>query len=309
MKTKFFIALRALCAAFVITSFFISCNRNADNQKVASEYKISDLNGTAADQAVENEKQQIPVGKFSPLATDTAGSPVQTNPTLNPDWDSKIIKTASLKLEIKDFKKYNDFVHNAVKQYGAYVAQEDQNLSDEKSETTITIKVPVTQFEPMMNKLPVDDSKVIEKKISTEDVTGEVVDTKSRLEAKKQMRLKYLEFLKQSKNMEEVLQVQNEINTIQEQIESAAGRVAFLSNQSAMSTINLTFYQPMEGYKPTDAAPSFLTRISNAFKTGAGWIAELFVGLVSIWPLLLVVFAIYFGWKKLNPSKVMVQKS
>ena len=159
-----------------------------------------------------------------------------------------------------------------------------------------------------MNKLP-DDGKVTEKKISSEDVTGEVVDTKSRLEAKKQMRLKYLEFLKQSKNMEEVLQVQNEINSIQEQIESAAGRVAFLTNQSAMSTINLTFYQPLEGYKPTDAAPTFLTRLSNAFKTGTGWIAELFVGLVSIWPLLLIVFTVYFGWKKMRPAKVITQKS
>jgi hypothetical protein len=109
--------------------------------------------------------------------------------------------------------------------------------------------------------------------------------------------------------MEEVLQVQNEINGIQEQIESAAGRVAFLSNQSAMSTINLTFYQPMEGYKPTDATPSFLTRVGNAFKTGASWIAELFVGLVSIWPLLLVAFGIYFGWKKLRPAKIVTQKS
>ena len=173
----------------------------------------------------------------------------------------------------------------------------------------ISVKVPVQQFETLMNELGGTDIKVIERSIKTEDVMGQVVDTRSRLEAKKQMRLKYLEFLKQSKNMAEVLQVQNEINTIQEQIESAAGRVAFLSNQSAMSTINLTFYQPMEGYKPTDAAPSFLTRVGNAFKTGVGWIAELFVGLVSIWPLLLIVFAIYFGWKKLRPAKVIAQKS
>jgi hypothetical protein len=303
MKTKLFIV------AIAITSFFISCNR-AENK---SDIQAFDL--TTADlkeqqpQNNNKEKQQIPVGKFSPPPTDSAGFPIQTLVVSNPDWDSKIIKTATLRLEIKDFKKYNDYVHNAVKQYGAYVAQEDQNLSDEKSETTITIKVPVAQFEPMMNKLPADDSKVVEKKISTEDVTGEVVDTKSRLEAKKQMRLKYLEFLKQSKNMEEVLQVQNEINGIQEQIESAAGRVAFLSNQSAMSTINLTFYQPMEGYKPTDATPSFLTRVGNAFKTGASWIAELFVGLVSIWPLLLVAFGIYFGWKKLRPAKIVTQKS
>lgn len=303
MKTKFFVT------PLLIFAIFISCNRNADKQKATLNYELSELKGTAADQTVDNEKQQIPVGKFSLPSTDTVASLVKTAPTSNPDWDSKIIKTAALRLEIKDFKKYNDYVHNAVKQYGAYVAQEDQNLSDEKSETTITIKVPVAQFENMMNKLPGDDGKVMEKKINTDDVTGEMVDTRSRLEAKKQMRLKYLEFLKQSKNMAEVLQVQNEINAIQEQIESAASRVSFLSHQSAYSTINLTFYQPLEGYKPTDVAPSFLTRITNAFKTGVGWIAELFVGLVSIWPLLLIVFAIYFGWKKLRPAKVIAQKS
>ncbi len=304
MKTKIFIT------ALLIFTFFISCNRNENKSENASmDLTNADLKKLEPQKRKGDEKQQIPVGKFSPPATDSTASPVQNTTVSNPDWDSKIIKTATLKLEIKDFKKYNEYVHNTVKQYGAYVAQEDQNLSDEKSETTITIKVPVAQFEPMMNKLHADESKVMEKKISTEDVTGEVVDTKGRLEAKKEMRLKYLEFLKQSKNMEEVLQVQNEINGIQEQIESAAGRVAFLSNQSAMSTINLTFYQPMQGYKPTDATPSFLTRISNAFKTGAGWIAELFVGLVSIWPLLLIVLAIYFGWKKLRPAKVIVQKS
>ncbi|MEP7256725.1 MAG: DUF4349 domain-containing protein, partial [Ferruginibacter sp.] len=137
--------------------------------------------------------------------------------------------------------------------------------------------------------------------------TGEVVDTRSRLEAKKQMRIKYLEFLKQSKNMEEVLQVQNEINSIQEEIESAAGRVEYLSHQSAYSTINLTFYQPINGYRPSDGTPSFFTRVTGAFKTGAGWIADLFVGLISIWPLLLAVFVIYVSWKRVRPAKITAQ--
>jgi len=303
MKTKLFIT------AIFITSFSISCDKTAKNSESGTmDYEIADLK-TSNEQSDKKDQQQIPVGKFSPLATDTIVSPSQTTVTPNIDWDSKIIKTASLKVEIKDFKKYNDHVHNSVKQHGAYIAQEEQTLSDEKSETVITIKVPVAQFETMMNKLPADDGKVIEKKISTDDVTGEVVDTKSRLEAKKQMRLKYLEFLKESKNMAEVLQVQNEINAIQEQIESAAGRVAFLSNQSAMSTINLTFYQPMEGFKPTGDAPGFLDRVGTAFKTGAGWVGDLLVGLMSIWPLFLVVLIMFFGWKRMRTPKLPVIKA
>ena len=303
MKAKLFIT------AIVFTSFFISCNRSNNKSEAVTDYGKSELQNTDSQKSNQNEKQQIPVGKISPFSTDSVASPLQAPVAVHTDWDSKIIKNASLKVEVKDFKKYNNFVHSSVKQYGAYVAQEEQTLSDEKSETYITIKVPVAQFENMMNALPADDGKVKEKKISTDDVTGEVVDTKSRLEAKKQLRLKYLEFLKQSKNMAEVLQVQNEVDNIQQQIESAAGRVSFLNNQTAYSTINLSFYQPAEGYSPTDANPSFLTKLTNAFKTGGNWIAELFVGLVSIWPLLLVVFAIYFGWKKLRPAKVVVQKS
>ena len=85
-----------------------------------------------------------------------------------------------------------------------------------------------------------------EKKITSEDVTTEVIDTRSRLEAKKQVRLRYLDLLKQAKNMEEILSVQSEINGIQEQIESAAGRMEYLQHSSSFSTIHLTLLPGIE---------------------------------------------------------------
>ena len=296
MKTK----LIASCILF--SAILFSCNHAAETKNDSTDPLISDITEQQPD---GKKSKEIPVGKFSPPVSDSTASTVPV--TNQVDWDSKIIKNATLKVEIKDFKKYNSYVHNAVKQYGAYVAQEEQTLSEEKSETTITIKVPVAQFENMMNALPADDGKVVEKKISTDDVTGQVVDTRSRLEAKKQMRLKYLEFLKQSKNMAEVIQVQGEIDGIQEQIEAAAGRVAYLTQQTALSTINLTFYQPMEGFKPTpDKVPSFLDRIGDAFKTGAGWVGNLLVGLISVWPLILITIGLVMGWKIVRRKKVVL---
>ncbi|MGC4103643.1 DUF4349 domain-containing protein [Ferruginibacter sp.] len=295
MKTKLTIAI---C---IIT--FISCN----NKKPESKNTTMDMQEaqmtTVKDQDEKSKKEpQVPIGTLQ-TATDSGTVATAAKPAANPDWDKKIIKTATLNLEVKDFKTYNDNIHKTVKQFGGYIASEQQNLTDEKSETVIAIKVPVEQFEAMMNQLPGGDIKVLERRINTEDVTGEMVDTKSRLEAKKQVRLKYLEFLKQSKNMEEVLQVQSEVNSIQEEIESAAGRVEFLSHQAAYSTINLTFSQPLPGYKPVDTAPSFFTRVGNAFKAGAGWIADLFIGLIAIWPLLLIIIALYWGWKKIKPAR------
>lgn len=296
MKTKLLFAAIAFAAS--------SCNHAPKKSENFSDYGAAEMAQSDSTQSRLTDLK-IPVGKIAATDSATALTPV----TLNTNWDSKIIKNASMKVEVKDFKKYNSFVHHAVKQYGGYVAQEEQTLSDEKSETSITIKVPVGQFEDMMNNLPADDGKVMEKKISTDDVTGEVVDTKSRLEAKKQLRLKYLEFLKQSKNMEEVLQVQHEVDDIQQQIESAAGRVSYLNNQVAFSTINLVFYQPLEGFTAMKESPAFFTKILSAFKKGGSLVADLFVGLVTIWPLLLLVFVVYFGWRKWKPAKMTVPKS
>jgi Domain of unknown function (DUF4349) len=298
MKTKL------MAASIAFLSLLVSCDRSEKQAMETADLKPTELTKNDPQQTDKETNKQIPVGNLQQTVIDSVAGPLPVKTASNPDWDKKIIKTATLRLEVKDFKDYNASVHNTVRKFGGYIAQEEQNLTDERSETSISIKVPVERFEPMMNQLPAADAKVIERKITTEDVTGEVVDTKSRLEAKKQMRIKYLEFLTRSKNMEEVLQVQNEINSIQEEIESAAGRVAFLSHQSAYSTINLTFYQPVTGYVPTGKTPSFITRVSIAFRTGGNWIVELFIALISVWPLLLAISAVYVGWKKMRPAKI-----
>lgn len=132
-------------------------------------------------------------------------------------------------------------------------------------------------------------------------MSTQLIDTKSRLTTKQQMRLKYLEFLKQAKNMEEVLQVQSEINDLQEEIESASARINYLSHQSAFSTINLTFYQPLSGYL-TDRKPDLVKRSIAAFKLGFNLMAELVIGVISIWPVLIFVMMGWVFWKKRTPG-------
>jgi len=228
----------------------------------------------------------------------------QTAPAPQQDWDKKIIKTASLNLEVKDYNVYNSSLREKIKQSGGYVAQEQQTQSDYKIENTITIKVPVDQFDNAVNLITTGVREINEKKITSQDVTTDVIDTRSRLEAKKQVRLRYLDLLKQARNMEEILSVQSEINGIQEEIESAAGRIEYLSHSSSFSTINLTFYQILNATAKDTENPSFSTKLGAAFKNGWSWIGEVFVGIVSIWPLLLMIFAGFIVYKKTRTPKI-----
>src|SRR5436853_3009612 len=81
----------------------------------------------------------------------------------NPDWDKKIIKTANLQLQLEDYKKFNASIHQSLKQFGAYIAEEKQVQTNYKIENTLTIKVPVAQFDDLVNSFIADDVKIIEK--------------------------------------------------------------------------------------------------------------------------------------------------
>ena len=109
--------------------------------------------------------------------------------------------------------------------------------------------------------------------------------------------------------MEEVLQVQKEINDLQEEIEAAGGRISYLNSQSAYSTINLTYYEPTPGITPPNTNPGFAARVIEAFKTGADIIKTLVLGLITIWPLLLIIFVAVWIWRRTTAVKIVSTKA
>ena len=206
----------------------------------------------------------------------------QQPPNLKPDWNKRIIKTSSLNVEVKDYYTFYSSLLEKIKGLGGYIAQEEQSQSDYKIENSLTIKVPVDQFDNAVLQLTSNTEKINQKKITSQDVTTEVIDPKSGMEAKKKVRIRCMDLLKQAKNIEEILSVQSQINDIQEEIESAVARIEYLGHSSIFSTINLTYYQVLNSSAKDTGNPSFGTKLSNAFITGWSWVGDLFVGLVSI---------------------------
>lgn len=80
-------------------------------------------------------------------------------------------------------------------------------------------------------------------------------------------------------------------------MEAATARVGYLTHQAAYSTIHLSYYQPIKGVAPGSAPDSFASRLYQSFSSGGEWIVNLVIGLVSIWPLLLLAGAGIFIYK------------
>jgi hypothetical protein len=212
-------------------------------------------------------------------------------------WDKKIIKTATLQTEVKDFRKYSDKIHELVPLWEGYIAKEEEKDNDYKREGVLTIKVPVSRFDEAINSITSLQEKLLLKQITSEDVTSEVMDIRARMEAKKRIRLRYLDMLDKAKNMEEILQVEREINNIQEQIEAAEGRLDYLTHTSAYSTIELTFYKILEA-PGIGERPGFARRMVLALNEGLKWVGEFLIFFVTLWPVWMALLIIIILLKR-----------
>lgn len=284
--------------------FFIclACNNKnlSDSVQKNKETEVDKI--AVFDEKIEDEKFQnadTSIFSGSDIPPQTKQSEQVTRKPV--DWDKKIIKTGHLNVEVKDYKTFSRSVNEKIKKYGGYISNEEQSQSEYKIENAVVIKVPVMEFENVMSDLHIDVEKTTVKRISSEDVTTALIDGKSRLEAKRQVRIRYMDLLKQAKNMEEIIKVQSEINAIQEEIEMVAGRINILSNTSAMSTIHFHYAQILDPQALTkEPKPeTFINKLKAAFSVGWYWIGEIIITLIGIWPiLLLIAFAIYYFKRK-----------
>ena len=302
-----------------ILLLFAACNQSNESAFDTT----TDTSTTVAVEAMELAKMENSNGEeYAPPYEGTDSitgntqqrqrSPIITHQAAaNPDWERKIIRTANLSMEVEDYNKYYSLLRESVRRAGGYVATEQQSRNEYRLENTVTIKVPVMQFEEAMNLLATGTGKdkVIERRITSQDVTTEVVDTKSRMETKREVRVRYLELLRQAHKMEDILRVQNEINGIQEQIEMAAGRVNYLNHASALSTIQLTFYQVLNPAAPEPTDPNFFTKLWDAFEKGWTFIKNIIIGLITIWPLWLGGFVLWLLLRKRFMRAVASEKS
>lgn len=301
-------------AAIAALLFMLSCKDNVPtNQDVATLNR--DINSEAKKTGVAEVTDNADQGNFKDDDQKQQAPPDQqqdkkkkqpvTAPVTKIEWDKKIIKTGALNLEIKDYNSYYASVKEKIKNLGGYIAQEEQHQSEYKIENSMIIKVPVDQFDNAMAQLTANAEKINERTISSEDVTAQVIDTKSRMEAKKQVRQRYMELLGQAKNMNDILSVQSEINGIQEEIESASGRIEYLTHAAAFSTIRMTYYQVLDAAAKNgeEVKPSFGDKLNKAVVTGWEIVSNVFIALVTVWPLLLGSLFVYLLYKKLRTQK------
>ncbi len=186
-----------------------------------------------------------------------------------------IIKNGELTLQVKNVDAAIDGVMQVASDLGGYIISSRVWYQDTNGEnmkySTITLGVPVEQFESMLRRLRGLSTKVLDENETGEDVTDQFVDLQSQLQNLQATRDRLREFLKDAKNVDEALKVNQELTNIEGQIEEIQGRMNYLQNRSAYSTITVTLQPEPPQYTPTPTATATATRTPTATSTPVPW--------------------------------------
>ncbi len=222
-------------------------------------------------------------------------------PVLADDSRQKIIKTAQLKFETKDLELTYKNILSTLKKHGGYVQDDNVHTSYNTVTRHLTVRIPTSGFQPTLNTISKDVSFFDTKRISSIDVTEEFIDIEARLKAKRTLEKRYLELLNKAKNVKEILDIERELSKIREAIEAKQGRLKYLKNKVALSTIDIDFYK-LTANAPV--ASSYGTKMWNAIKGGVDGVSIFILGILYIWPLvLIVIIGLFLLRKRLKKRK------
>jgi uncharacterized protein DUF4349 len=202
---------------------------------------------------------------------------------------SKIIKTGTLRFETPNLNESFATVQKAVSKYKATIQNDDSGTNYESVYRNITIRIPNISFDAFIADISQGVKHFDRKEISAQDVTEEFIDIEARLKAKRVLEKRYLELLNKANKVSEMLEIEKELSAIREEIEAKEGRLKYLQNQVSMSTISLEMYTN----NPTQsgATVSYFGKMGNALKGGFNNIATFFLGMLHVWPFILIFVA------------------
>lgn len=281
--------MKNVLVVFVISLLFACGNRSAETESTAYDMaapEVKDESAGASDGlTAANASSENAEFKDKTKSDLTVSAP-------------KLIKNGYLTIEVENYKESRKKIKELVIKNGGYLGNESETNETYRISNELTIRIPASAFDQMMEGLMAEGIKTDSKRIEVQDVGEEYADLTARIEAKKSVEKRYLEILNKANKISDILEVEEKLRVIREETEAAQGRVKYLESQVSMSTINLSLYKTLDTHYTPPSGPGFFARIWKGLVEGWESVLSFIVGVSYLWPLWLVIIIVWFWFRK-----------
>jgi hypothetical protein len=220
-----------------------------------------------------------------------------------PGAERLIIRTGEMSIVVADTEEALQTIGDLATAMGGWVVSSNVYQVGEGSARSglVTVRIPAADYEAYVQQVRELALEVRRENSDSEDVTEEYVDLTARLANLEATAERVRAFLDQAESVEEALAVNQELSRLEGEIESYKGRIQYLEQSAAFSTLSISLTpdelsQPIQvgGWRPQGVARDAIEALVGAFRVLAtlliwGVIFCLPIGLVLGVPLWLIV--------------------
>lgn len=211
-----------------------------------------------------------------------------------------IIRTADMAIVASDTEATLAQIAALADSSGGWVVSSNVYQSTDTAKTGyVQIRVPAEGFQSILDAIAGMAVEVTSLSTSGQDVTEEFVDLNARLGNLEATAARLRTFLEDARNTEDALAVNNELSRIEGEIESIRGRMQYLEQSAAYSsiTVNVTpdeLAQPIEvaGWQPRGVAKQAVEALINMLQLIANTIIWFVVFALPVLLIILIPFVV-----------------
>lgn len=150
-----------------------------------------------------------------------------------------VIKSATLHLVVKNIEDTIRDISRYAEEKGGWVVKSNVEEKDGVPVGEISVRVPAKDFEESLSFIRKLGERVIFEEVKGQDVTEEYVDLQAQLRNLQSAESQLLKIMGRAGRISDVMEVFNQLKSVREEIERIKGKIQYLEQSSAMSTINV----------------------------------------------------------------------
>lgn len=227
------------------------------------------------------------------------------NYTPTTQTDRLVVQESNLSLVVKNVRESSDKATDWAKSVGGYMVSSSLSQPEEAPYAYVVLRIPAKDLKPAIEYFRSLAIKVSSENLLGTDVTDEYTDIGARLETLNKTKAKFEEILSKAVAVNDILTVQRELISLQDQIDSLKGRQQYLEKTAELAKISLYLstdefslpYAPSQPFRPEAIFKQAVRSLVGTLRGGAKLL--IWVGVYSpIWLLILGIIWFFKHRKK-----------
>ena len=263
MKKKLACALLSLLLLLSLAACGGGASKSAADSRPADNNMSMDASAPQSPEGEPGGGWQIATDEAAPMpapgAAEESGGGLPAG--------AKVILTADVDLETKDFDQASQALEDAVAELGGWFESRSLSQGGSYRRLSCVIRVPSAQFTPLLDRAG-QAAHMVNRDEYSEDVSEAYYDSEARLATQRTKLERLQTLLAQAASMEDIIELENALSETELQIEYLTGSLRRYDSLVGYATVTLQLREVYRLSTDEEAPMGFGQRLGSAFSLG-----------------------------------------